>query len=317
MQAAKTVKDSDPSYNGWSAAAAQYRKAAAAFEAAGDLAQAAAAAEQAQTLENALKIANQQAAQAASQSAVAGVPAGNAGQPQSQQPQQQAAAPQSSSAPQQSADCSTITGLGDGAGPTNCGPSSGVPANVQAQMAQAQPPAQAQAEPAAPSPRRAVVLALTQCKMCDVLKSVGEVLPDLAEKLNDIKAETIIDAEPPLFDGGPNTVRPFLPRRPLAPVSALEDPVKNLDDIKDITSDIKELSELAEKNKEPEDYAEKCRDGFLDAAWKAFTASEGSYVGKAKAAKESVTKCIKAAVKHIKDTIANGGVDPAASSEDN
>ena len=50
---------------------------------------------------------------------------------------------------------------------------------------------------------------------------------------------------------------------------------------------------------------------------KAFTASEGSYVGKAKAAKESVTKCIKAAVKHIKDTIANGGVDPAASSEDN
>lgn len=58
MQAAKTVKESDPSYNGWSTAAQQFHKAEAAFKAAGDLANAAAAAEQAQTLENALKIAD-------------------------------------------------------------------------------------------------------------------------------------------------------------------------------------------------------------------------------------------------------------------
>jgi hypothetical protein len=63
MQAAQTVKQSDPSYNGWSAAAAQYRKAEAAFRAAGDLARASAAAEQALTLENALKIADQKAGQ--------------------------------------------------------------------------------------------------------------------------------------------------------------------------------------------------------------------------------------------------------------
>jgi hypothetical protein len=63
MQAAKTVKESDPSYNGWAAAAAQFRKAAAAFQAAGDQAQASSAVEQAQTLENAL-IADQKAGQA-------------------------------------------------------------------------------------------------------------------------------------------------------------------------------------------------------------------------------------------------------------
>jgi hypothetical protein len=68
MQAGKTVKESDPSYNGWAAAAEQFRKAQAAFKAAGDLANAAAAAEQAQTLENALKIADQKSAPAASQS---------------------------------------------------------------------------------------------------------------------------------------------------------------------------------------------------------------------------------------------------------
>jgi len=59
MQAGKTVKQSDPSYNGWSAAAQQFRNAETAFRAAGDLANAAAAAEQALTLENALKIADQ------------------------------------------------------------------------------------------------------------------------------------------------------------------------------------------------------------------------------------------------------------------
>lgn len=64
LQAAKTVKESDPSYTGWVAAAAQFRKAAAAFQAAGDQAQASSAVEQAQTLENALKIADQKAGQA-------------------------------------------------------------------------------------------------------------------------------------------------------------------------------------------------------------------------------------------------------------
>jgi hypothetical protein len=65
MQAAQTVKQSDPSYTGWSAAAAQYRKAEAAFRLAGDLAHANAAAEQAQTLETALKISNAQSGAAA------------------------------------------------------------------------------------------------------------------------------------------------------------------------------------------------------------------------------------------------------------
>jgi hypothetical protein len=74
MRAAQTVQQSDPTYNGWSTAAAQYRKAAAAFQAAGALAQAQAAAAQAQTLETALQIANAQAGQAASP------PAGNADQ---------------------------------------------------------------------------------------------------------------------------------------------------------------------------------------------------------------------------------------------
>lgn len=59
MQAAKTVKQSDASYSGWSTAAQQFRKAEAAFKAAGDLANAAAASDQALTLENALKIADQ------------------------------------------------------------------------------------------------------------------------------------------------------------------------------------------------------------------------------------------------------------------
>src|SRR5260370_19415952 len=62
-QAAQTVKQSDTSYNGWTTAVTLYRKAAAAFQLAGDLAQAQAANDQAQTLENGLKIANQMAAQ--------------------------------------------------------------------------------------------------------------------------------------------------------------------------------------------------------------------------------------------------------------
>jgi hypothetical protein len=67
MQAAKTLKQSDTSYNGWNVAAAQFRKAAAAFKAAGDLAQADAATEQATVLEDALKIADEKAKQQSSQ----------------------------------------------------------------------------------------------------------------------------------------------------------------------------------------------------------------------------------------------------------
>jgi hypothetical protein len=63
MQAAQTVKQSDPSYSGWSTAASQFRMAATAFQAAGDLINAAAANDQAQTLETALKIANEKGAQ--------------------------------------------------------------------------------------------------------------------------------------------------------------------------------------------------------------------------------------------------------------
>src|ERR1700722_19097136 len=70
MQAAKTLKQSDTSYNGWNVAAAQFRKAAAAFKAAGDLAQADAATEQATMLEDALKIADEKAKQSSAQSSL-------------------------------------------------------------------------------------------------------------------------------------------------------------------------------------------------------------------------------------------------------
>ncbi len=58
---------------------------------------------------------------------------------QPQQPAQAAAQPQPSAVPnQQSGSCSDITGTGGGGGPGNCAPSSGVPANIQQQMTQAQ-----------------------------------------------------------------------------------------------------------------------------------------------------------------------------------
>jgi hypothetical protein len=82
MQAAQTVKDSDPSYNGWTAAAAQFRKAAAAFELAGEAARAMAANAQAQTLEDGLKIANRMAAP--SQGASNGAAASPASDPASE-----------------------------------------------------------------------------------------------------------------------------------------------------------------------------------------------------------------------------------------
>ena len=153
--------------------------------------------------------------------------------------------------------------------------------------------------------------------MCDALKTVGEVLPDLAEKLKDIKPETISDVEPPLFDGGPNTLRPYLPRRPLVPVTRLHDPLDTINDVKEIASGFKALSDLADKKNEPEDYAQTCQDGYLDASWKAFTAKEGSYGEKAKAAKDSLKNCWKAAVKHIEERLAGPGIDPDVSFEDN
>jgi hypothetical protein len=153
--------------------------------------------------------------------------------------------------------------------------------------------------------------------MCEVLRSVGEVLPDLAEKLDNIKPEAISDVELPLYNGGPNTFHPYLPRRPLPLPSEPESPLAVINDAKDLASDWKTLSDLTDKNKEPEDYAAACRNGFLDAAWKAFTASEGSYREKAKAAKDSLKQCWKAAAKHITETIADGGIDFNPSSEDN
>jgi hypothetical protein len=162
-----------------------------------------------------------------------------------------------------SASCSDITGLGGGSGPSNCAPSSGVPPNIQPQINQPQPNMNA--------PSHVVVLPAPQCRMCDVLTSVGEVLPEFAEKLSNIKLETIVDAEPPLFDGGPNTLHPFLPRRPLAPVSEAEDPVDFLAAMKDLADSSKALSDLIEENNEPEDYAKHCQETFLDTAWKTFT----------------------------------------------
>jgi hypothetical protein len=151
--------------------------------------------------------------------------------------------------------------------------------------------------------------------MCDVLRTVGEGLPDFAERLDNIKLETISDTNLPLLDGGPNTLHPYLPPGPLAPVTKSHDPLDAIDDIKDIANDAKALNDLRGKNKEAEDYAEKCEDGFLDAAWKAFTANDGSYFKKAKAAKESIKNCLKAAAKHIESTLANGGIDTDPLSE--
>ncbi len=79
----------------------------------------------------------------------------------------------------------------------------------------------------------------------------------------------------------------------------------------------KALRDFTDENNEPEDYAEKCRDGFLDAAWKAFSAKEGSYGEKAKAARDSLRQCWISTLKHIEDTLANGGLNVAdPSSED-
>ncbi len=48
-----------------------------------------------------------------------------------------ASRPKTAAAPNGGGDCSTITGLGGGSGPSNCTPPNGIPPTVQAQMAQA------------------------------------------------------------------------------------------------------------------------------------------------------------------------------------
>jgi hypothetical protein len=58
MEAAKDLKEREPNYNSLSAAVQTFRRAAAAFQAAGDIARAQAATDEAQALENAIKIAD-------------------------------------------------------------------------------------------------------------------------------------------------------------------------------------------------------------------------------------------------------------------
>jgi hypothetical protein len=69
LQAAQTVKQSDPSASGQAAAAAQFRKAADAFRLAGELALARVAADQAQTIETALNASPQAVPQSSPRSA--------------------------------------------------------------------------------------------------------------------------------------------------------------------------------------------------------------------------------------------------------
>jgi hypothetical protein len=217
-------------------------------------------------------------------------------------------APPAATTPSSSGSCSDITGTGGGPGRSNCTPSNGVPPNIQSEINQAQ------SNTNAPPPPHVVVMPPPQCSGCDALITVGELVPDLAEKLNNIRPETINDVEPPRFDGGPNTLHPFLPRSPLAPVSEPEDPVQFIDEMKDIANKSKALSDLADKNNEPEDYAKNCQDKYLDGAWKAFTAKDGSYGERAKAAMDSFWGCLKKTFKYMEDTLSKGGMnvtDPA------
>jgi hypothetical protein len=214
-----------------------------------------------------------------------------------------------------STNCSTITGSGmSGPGPANCGTGGSFNTTGASSPTANQAPQQSTTSN---QPPRLVVLSPPQCSMCDVLKTVGEVLPDLAEKLKSIGPEAINEVEPPLFDGGPNTLHPFLPRGPLVPVTEPQTLPETIEAVKGVADDFKALGDLTDKDKEAEDYAQACQDGFLDAAWKAFTAKDGGYREKAKAAEDSLKKCWKAAIKHIEDTVANGGVDANVPLEDN
>lgn len=211
------------------------------------------------------------------------------------------------SLPPSPSSCSDITGTGGGSAPSNCVQSLRGPVNIQTQITQLQP--------VSPSPPKVVVVPLpvVQCNLCEVASAAL----DLAEKLNNLGPESIPDPEAPLFNGGPSTLRPYLSSRPLPTVTEPDDPFDELDKMKDIADDTEALSDLADQAKGPDDYAQKCEDSFLGAAWKAFTAKEGSYREKAKAAEDSLKTCWKVAFKHIEDTIANGGEDPNASSEVN
>ena len=213
-----------------------------------------------------------------------------------------------------SGNCSGISGLGLSSG-TPC-PNQNSGTNV----IQSSPPLKPQSVGGTSAPRtqppRTVSLSPPTCNTCDVLRSVGEILPDLAEKLDNLKTESIKDVEWNRFDGGPNTLRPFLPRGPLSPTSKAPNPLEEINTLKELSGDLKELSELTEKNKEPEDYAEICQNSYLDASWKAFTSHEGSYLEKAKAGREALKKCWDAAKKHIKDTVA-GAFKPDAAEENN
>ncbi len=206
---------------------------------------------------------------------------------------------------QNSSGCSTITGLPGEDNSAPC-PQHNGSVHPPTRTAVNTPPAAGGVAPSRP----VAALSLPPCEMCDVLTAAGEILPDLAQKLDHIKPEIINDVEGPLYDGGPNTLHPYLPRRALVPVSQPETPLDTIKEMKDIASNFKDMSDAIDTNKEPEDYAQTCQNSFLDAAWKAFTAKEGSYREKAKAAKDSLKTCWKAALKHIEETVANGGIDP-------
>lgn len=181
MQAAQTVKQSDPSYSGWSAAAAQFRKAEAAFRAANDLVQAAAAAEQAQTLENALKIADQKAGQVVATNPPPTVPqadAASAGQPSNACP---AKAPagywQSLPDPKDAAYCANANCVDRGSALYGylCFPPSPATSNVKPE----------------PDPQQLGLLARNAC---------GSYSRDTAQCFGDTKFKSILAARPDIED---------------------------------------------------------------------------------------------------------------------
>jgi hypothetical protein len=223
--------------------------------------------------------------------------------------------------------CSTITGPGMTSGGP-CPPTVKKPttANQKFDAARApRVPTPGTPRVVVPKTPRVVVLSPPQCIGCDFLKAAGEVLPDFGERLDGIEYEEI--KEPPPFDRGANTPPPLLPRRLPAAVTKARDAheaLKAIDglletiddmDLKDIADRFETLSDLlGDKPKEGGDYAKECRSGFIDAAWIAI--KEDSYFEKVKAAKDSLKNCWKATVKHIKDTLTRGLVDPATSLED-
>jgi len=163
--------------------------------------------------------------------------------------------------------------------------------------------------PAAAFPR-IMLLPPPRCKFCGTLVSVGELVPDLAEKLRGIEFETVGEPpELPLFDGGPNTLRPYLPRRPLAAVSKLDDPIEFFEELKDASDNYKSVRELMDKPEQADEFDKQCRNSFVDAGWKSFRAKEGDYSEKMKAARDSLKNCWKAAGEKIVEALK---VDPTS-----